>query len=627
MPLTTTFDSTKDHLKEILADIGKGSLQLPDFQRNWVWDDEHVVSLLASVSLAFPIGTIMLLQAGNPDVRFRTRPVTGALVDEALEPDHLILDGQQRLTTLYQSLMSRRPVATRDKRKRPIERWYYLDIDAALAPDGDREEAIKSVPESRTIVDLLSRSVVLDLTTPARERENNMLPLSIVFDSSALMEWGMSYVVEDGPGDTRNRKRQWDKLYEQVVQPIQNYLMPVIMLKKATPKDAIVQVFEKVNTGGVALDVFDLLTATFAADDYLLRDDWARRRHRFSQSKVLRSVSSTDFLQAITLLATLARKRQHLDAGGDVDSAPAVSAKRKDVLRLTLENYKEWVEVATLGFEEAGKFLMQESIYTDRDVPYRTQIVPLAVILASMGGEPENVGIQERIARWYWCGVFGEMYGSAVESRFAVDVAEVPQWLKGGSSPRTIVDASFSAERLLTLRTRNSAAYKGLYALLMRVGERDFRTGKPIDLATYFEEAIDIHHVFPQAWCNDHGIDAGLMNSIVNKTAISARTNRQIGRNAPSKYVSKLQTSSKISADQMDGILRSHLIDSSYLRADDFEGYFQRRYRALGDLIGEAMGKSVEGDASIVLESAEGRIDYEADSIHDEDAEFTRNVG
>lgn len=623
MSATTTFDSTKDHLKDILADIGKGSLQLPDFQRNWVWDDEHIVSLLASVSLAYPIGTIMLLQTGNPDVRFRTRPVTGAPSVREEEPDHLILDGQQRLTTLYQSLMSGRSVATRDKRKRPIERWYYLDINAALAPDGDREEAIMSIPESRTIVDPLSKKVVLDLTTRALEQENNMLPLAIVFDSAALMEWGMAYVTGGGPEGMSGRKGRWDELYDQVVLPIQNYLMPVIMLKKETPKDAIVQVFEKVNTGGVALDVFDLLTATFAADDYLLRDDWAARHTRLGQSKVLRNVSSTDFLQAVTLLSTLERRRLHFDSGGDIDRTPAVSAKRKDVLRLTLDSYKRWNDVASAGLEAAGKFLMRENIYTDRDVPYRTQIVPLAVILATLGGEPENIGIHERIARWYWCGVFGEMYGSAVESRFAMDVVEVPQWIEDGPMPRTIVDASFNSERLLTLRTRNSAAYKGLYALLMRAGERDFRTGKPIDLATYSEEAIDIHHVFPQAWCSEHGIDSGLMNSIVNKTAISARTNRQIGRNAPSTYVAKLESGSKISSDQMNDILRSHLINPTSLRSDDFEGYFGDRYQALSDLVARAMGKPVEGDSTFALDSAEGRIDYEADSPGDGDDETT----
>ena len=73
----TSFDSTKESLDEILKDIKSGKIQLPDFQRGWVWDDNHVVSLLASVSVSYPIGAVMIYETGNPDVRFKPRPVEG----------------------------------------------------------------------------------------------------------------------------------------------------------------------------------------------------------------------------------------------------------------------------------------------------------------------------------------------------------------------------------------------------------------------------------------------------------------------------------------------------------------------------------------------------------------------
>src|SRR5260370_40679720 len=102
MTATTTFDSTKRSLLDILRDIETGKIQLPDFQRGWVWDDEHVRSLLASVSVSFPIGAVMLLETGGDGVRFRPRPIEGT--DEKLnsvKPERLILDGQQRLTSLF----------------------------------------------------------------------------------------------------------------------------------------------------------------------------------------------------------------------------------------------------------------------------------------------------------------------------------------------------------------------------------------------------------------------------------------------------------------------------------------------------------------------------------------------
>ncbi|EQD55660.1 hypothetical protein B1A_11864, partial [mine drainage metagenome] len=81
--------------------------------------------------------------------------------------------------------------------------------------------------------------------------------------------------------------------------------------------------------------------------------------------------------------------------------------------------------------------------------------------------------------------MFGELYGSATETRFAKDLPEVLQWINGGPAPDTVSQASFSPARLHTMRSRLSAAYKGLYALLMRDGAKDFRTGDTIQLATY----------------------------------------------------------------------------------------------------------------------------------------------
>ena len=107
----TTFNSTKESLKDILEEIGKGKIQLPDFQRGWVWDDDHIRDLLVSIGRSFPIGAVMLLEAGG-DVHFATRPVEG--LEEKLPnskaPEKLILDGQQRLTTLTQAIFLKEPV-------------------------------------------------------------------------------------------------------------------------------------------------------------------------------------------------------------------------------------------------------------------------------------------------------------------------------------------------------------------------------------------------------------------------------------------------------------------------------------------------------------------------------------
>jgi len=606
----TTFDSTKESLLDLLQSIRAGKTQLPDFQRGWVWDDAHVRSLLASISLSFPIGAVMMLQTGNPDVRFKPRLVEGLELANPPEPERLILDGQQRLTSLFQALSSGKPVETRDARGKPIRRWYYVDVAKALDPNEDREEAIVGLPEERRIRNFRGE-VTADYTTTERECAAGLLPLPLVFDNAGQMAWQMAYLQVD-PARIRDRLARWSELLGSVIQRFQQYQLPLILLRKETPKEAVCQVFEKVNTGGVALTVFELLTATYAADDFNLRDDWDARLQLVKRHKVLEGIESTDFLQAVTLLATRARRVRSLVRGEPADAAPGISCKRKEVLRLTLEDYRAWAGPAVAGLEGAARLLFNQRIFAARDLPYRTQVIPLAAALAVLGDRAEAEGVRAKLARWYWCGVFGELYGGSIETRFARDLPEVLEWVDGGPEPSTVADANFAAERLLTLRTRNSAAYKGVYAMLLKAGGLDFRTGATVGEQAYFDDRIDIHHIFPQEWCRRNGVEPGRCDSIVNKTPLSARTNRMIGGNAPGHYLGRMEKSAGIDAGRMDEILRTHLIDPAGLREDDFGAFFRAREAALLDGIQGATGKAIARDLARG-ESEAAEEDYEAE--------------
>jgi hypothetical protein len=418
----------------------------------------------------------------------------------------------------------------------------------------------------------------------------------------------MKYLQSD-PTHMPERLERWNVLLTTVIQRFLQYQIPVIILRKDTPKEAVCQVFEKVNTGGVPLTVFELLTATYAADDFNLREDWEKRQKTMRQKKVLGSIESSDFLQAVTLLATRARRLAEIAQGTPTGDAPGISCKRKDILKLTLADYQAWADAVTEGFERAAKLLFSQKLFSSRDLPYRTQLTPLAAILTILGDKAEHDGVRNRLARWYWCGVFGELYGGSIETRFAKDLPEVLAWLEGGPEPATVVDANFAPGRLLTLRTRNSAAYKGLYAILMRDGGLDFRTGEPIDVQVYFDDKIDIHHIFPQDWCKSRGIDPRRADSIVNKTPLAARTNRMVSNNPPSLYLAHLQKHAGIEDARMDDILRSHVIEPAHLRADDFDAFFQARETALLKRIEGAMGKPIAREA--LPEPTEAVADYQ----------------
>lgn len=598
MITVTTFDSTGEALIDMLQSIKSGKTQLPDFQRGWVWDDEHIKSLLASISLSYPIGAVMMLQTGNSDVRFKPRLIEGLVIDNPPEPERFILDGQQRLTALFQALLAGHVVTTRDIRGKTIHRWYYLDIAKALNANGDREDALVSLPEDRKIRNFRGE-VVTDYSTQEFECQAELLPLPLVFDTVGLTNWQMKYLNVE-PTHLQARLMRWNELMQTVIQRFQQYQIPLILLRKEVPKEAVCQVFEKVNTGGVSLTVFELLTATYAVDDFNLRDDWKVRSQQLKKYKILSTVQSDDFLQAITLLATYTKRLQSMTAGVSPEHAPGISCKRKEILKLELKDYLTWAKTVTEGFISAARLLYAQKIFDARDLPYRTQLTPLAAIMAILRERAENDGVRLKLARWYWCGVFGELYGGAIETRFARDLPEVLAWIDGGAEPVTVTDANFPPSRLLTLRTRNSAAYKGIYALLMRQGSKDFRTGDPIGVQAYFDEKIDIHHIFPQAWCRKQGIETRtkIYDSVVNKTPLSSKTNRIISDNPPSGYLERIQKTAGITEDRMNETLLSHLIDPVTLRSDDFTSFFKRRQATLLDGIEQAMGKSIAREST-----------------------------
>ena len=608
------FDSPDINLGELLKDVGCGKIRLPDFQRDWKWDTDRIAGLLASVSLGYPVGVVMLLETGGGDVQFATRAVSGvAETDVVNEADRLILDGQQRLTSLYQSLASDRVVQTQDTRKKKMERWFYLDIDMCLGDEADREDAVLAVPEDRVVRTNFAKDVVLDVSSVENEWETGHFPLSRVFDMGGVFKWANGYGGIHG-------QDKWTKFYDRVLNNIIHYTVPVIVLKKETPREAVCTVFEKVNTGGVVLDVFELLTATFAASHFDLREDWNARRKRLFEHKVLRGMENTDFLQAVTLLAT--RERRMAWAEGDSDKAPAVSCRRADILRLTQDDYQKWAPKVELGFAWAAKFLSSQCIFEARDVPYRTQLVPLAAMHVALGPDAEKIGVVDKIRRWYWCGVLGELYGGAIETRFGNDLQQVTAWVGGAAEePITVYESSFDPGRLLTLRTRNSAAYKGIYALLMAKGSKDWLFDQDITLASHHNLAVDIHHIFPKAWCEAKKVDDLRRESIVNKTGIAADTNRHaIRAKAPSKYVKALAIAAGVSDDVIQKRIAGHQIGVDHLLADDFDAFFTDRRRRLLDLIGDAMGREIT-DAAADAAPAADEYDLDEEEPSDDDIE------
>ena len=582
-------------LKQLLDDVNQAKMQLPEFQRSWTWDDDRIRGILASLSQGYPMGAIMRLQYGNPDIRFKCRTFEG-VKKENIVPDSLVLDGQQRLTSMYCATFSSDPVHTKTEKGKSIDRYYYLDIEKCLDENEDRFDAIISIPKDRKIKKNFDRDIILDLSTRELEYEYTMFPVNIVYDSDAREDWADGY--KDYYGNTKEIRDKYKLFRSLVLNTITGYKLPVITLDKSTPREAVCKVFENVNTGGVSLTVFELVTASFATYEFNLRKDWEDCReiiwgtNEKLNTDLMEGVDETAFLTTITLYTTYMAKRN--------GQGNATTCKKKDVLGLKYEDYLANRSIVLDGYKMAKKFLFSQYIFRQRDLPYTTQLIPLAVICAVIGKSVFNQpNTQNILTHWFWCGIMGEMYGGANETRYANDVEDIVATVfNEPSQNRTVSAAYFPAPRLLSLQTRQSAAYKGIMALVYREKCRDFCKGTTMDIVKSMDESPDIHHIFPQSYCIKMGYLKQKWNSIVNKTPLLPESNRAIGGDAPSKYAKSIMKIAQIDGPELQKRLESHLINYDALIADDFDTYFVDRAKKILAVIENAMKKSVADKGS-----------------------------
>lgn len=582
--------SLDTELNELLRGVASGKIQLPDFQRNWTWDDNRIKGILASLSQGYPMGAIMCLEYGNENVRFKYRAIEGVNIVDVV-PELMILDGQQRLTSMYGATYSKNPVRTKTEKGKEVDKFYYFDINKCLDDSEDRFDAIIAVPSDKKLKTNFDRDIVLDLSKRELEYEHEMFPINIIFDSSVREDWADGY--KEYHGYDKAFLDKYKKFRTEVIETIAGYKLPVITLGKDTPREAVCKVFENVNTGGVPLTVFELVTATYATYEFDLRKDWERCRDiiwgrgESLVTDIMHGVDETSFLTAITLYTTY-------------HASSMTTCKKKDVLSLAYKDYIKNRDAILDGYKMARKFLFSQYVFRKRDLPYTTQLIPLSAICAEIGrnvfNQPQTQNI---LSQWFWCGIMGEMYGGANETRYANDMEDVVAAIRGQNSQnRTINAAWFSATRLISLQTRNSAAYKGIMALVYRESCRDFMKGTTIDIVKSMDESPDIHHIFPEAYCISMGYPKEKWNSIVNKTPLLPESNRQIGGEAPSKYSQKIIKRAQIDEAQLKMRVESHLVNYDYFIKDDFNNYFVERAKAILKVIELAMGKNIADKAS-----------------------------
>lgn len=573
-----TFDIKKFGIGAILEAVSNGTLQLPNFQRTWRWPDELIIGLLDSIGEGYPINSLMFLQTGGP-VRFPHLPFTG--VDRAsvdgVDPEHLAMDGQQRITAMFQALYSRRPVELVGKKQKKLYRCYYIDMEKAIRGGTKLSEAIVSVPVNAAGVPIHPGAPAYDQVS--WQCENRMFPTNMVF---RFREWEDAYSrFYDRREDRYHATGILNDFRDTVVDAFTKGSVSVNILTKSNTLKSVSRIYEKINTGAVMLDTFDLLIARFAAEGFNLREDWHNEATRNGVHLELKT-DSKGLLAGLTPL-TFVSTVYMLSA---MRAGKVPSPEKDAILNLSVAEYTSCRDDIIRGYKHAVKYLRRMTIVMERDLPSMAVVSALALVFGTMGREAEDHVALQKLERWFWSVMFSPKYGK-LSSPVGADVSELVQWLSGaGTPPKSVSQLYLVDAHVFGVRQRKAPnIHKAVGLALMCSGVEDFTSGRQVSEHNASDDTYDIHHIFPKKWCQDQGISPDLYDSVANRTPLSFASNRRIGAAAPSQYIAGIESEYSISPEKMDRIIRSHGIDPAYLRSDSFDEFFVAREEYLRNLV------------------------------------------
>ena len=501
-----------------------GKICLPNFQRDFVWTREEVADLVRSIVRGYFIGSLLLLRCDPNAPPFAPEFLRGAKPTHVEpQPDHLVLDGQQRLSSLIYALTAP-DLSLKDSTHR---RWFFVNLDILL-----------SEPDSDDVVFDRAKRELRGLDKPENQFAQRMLPCTVLLAQHGFLHWRDDYeewLRENEPDGFDEYRSEWRTPWTQAVTDFQTFEVPLVELPRVEEDDSeaigrVCAIFEKLNSTGVALSVYDLLTARLYRSRIRLHDLWDEavathgRLKRWSNGKADAHNFGVLVLRTLALLRNLDPKPRIL-----IDLKPANFEADWRRAAAAIERALELIEL--VGQDGFG-------VFAEKWLPGYGLIPILAALRAVI--EDRGLGENERsdLRHWYWSNVFLERYSSAVESKSRKDYQEMTRhWLQSGPEPEVFGDAQnwigSSGFRVRDSASYASAVYSGIFCLLALRNARDWRRGEDIRL-----QDLQDHHIFPKAYLKRHGIEKrGDVNTIANRTLISDETNNTIKDKAPADYL------------------------------------------------------------------------------------------
>ncbi len=513
-----------ERISNLISRIKSGDIKIPKFQRGFVWREDQILKLLESIYQGFPIGSLLFWLS---EIQMKSeRDIGGFELPRTPDkyPRNYVLDGQQRLTTIYGVLNW-----IDNNKLHKLNVYFDIEKQAFFNYQGERSE--KQIPMN-----------ILFNTTEFLKFRTNLAK----FQNNSLLQDNI------------------DTLYE----TFREYLLPVVTIKEKTI-DEVCPIFERINSTGTQLNVFDLMVAATWSNDFDLNDQVDKIKDS-TRLKDFENIDNSIFLKIMSSIQGFGSKRDGIFKLRNLPSNALVELTSK----------------VKISVEKAIDFLSTDlMIPSDSFLPYENQLVVFSYFFSK---QPRPSSEQLSILRrWFWQSGFSEHYRGASEGILEYDLNSVDELLNGNTSALNIKVNIVENDLLKRQFWKASAFSKTFAVMLAKEKPCNITNGARIDTQNSLSifNMKEFHHIFPKDFLKSFGIDEQKRNNICNICMLASSANKDILNRAPSEYLKECYKSLR---NEANNVFTSNVIptcsDSGWLN-DNYELFLKQRAELLVEKI------------------------------------------
>ena len=579
---TTTYS-----LGKLLDRVSQGNLTIPRFQRKFEWKESQVRSLVDSISRAYPIGSVLILDK-KPDLPLATRDIDAVIREDDLpeapssvadagrsadepqsEIESYILDGQQRTTSIARVFLNSHPTKV-----------YYFDLKSILELYDEEDISwIRTRYRRKT-------------NNPDRRENNRLLRADVCLDQRKSDIYVSEYIEDSGefPLFESNRKagREASAKIKGIFETIRSYKIPVVSLDPDHGLDSICRVFETINSTGTRLKTFDLAVARFYPNPDL-RQLW---EDAVEEHKILKDFDANgERALQIICLAESARK----------DGYPETS--RGALLGLAKETIsREWQQ-AVNALAKTYRWANLRGARPETLPNHNVLVAISAVLHVRTSKQLDNSWLEsEFLRRWYYSKVLQAGSSQASNYRIGQDYSALLKYAMNGERPQ-VAEVALDAELVQRLKPHD-ARYKALQCIFAHTIRSDLISDEMIRE----ESKLHDHHIFPRSSLKKHGLPRVLLDGLCNRAYILDTSNLKISDEQPAVYMKRLADRHRIEGTlgAFQRRLSNYMIPGDPTRdsweavfaVENFEAFCKARADLIMQRVREVVGESLKTSLS-----------------------------